>query len=248
MWTEFLEVLPASTLAMLWAGAFLGGLAAGAAGFAFGIVGSAIWLHAMAPLHATMLVVTGGLIIQLGTIWPLRRSIDVPRHWGFFLAGLVGIPIGVLLLVRTDALLLKASLGVFLASYGAYALLAPRLPRVAGGGRAADAAVGFFGGILGGVGGYSGVLPAIWAQLRGWPKDFSRAFYQPFILMAHIATILLIGAVALDRKGLILFVAAVPALLLGGWVGWTIYGRLDERRFRQFFAVLLLLSGAILML
>jgi uncharacterized membrane protein YfcA len=121
------------------------------------------------------------------------------------------------------------------------------MPHFVRGGRAADAVVGFAGGILGGVGGYSGTLPAIWTQLRGWPKDMARAVYQPFIVMAHVVTLLLIGAVALDRIGLVLFVASVPALLLGAVCGWIIYGRLNERRFHQAFAALLLVSGVILM-
>ena len=75
----------------------------------------------------------------------------------------------------------------------------------------------------------------------------ARAVYQPFIIMAHVVTLLLIGAVALDRFGLLLYVMAVPALLLGAWVGWIIYGRLNEQRFRQVFAALLLVSGMILM-
>ena len=91
------------------------------------------------------------------------------------------------------------------------------------------------------------MTPAIWSQLRGWPKDVARAFYQPLIVTAHIATIAAIGVVALDRQGLVLFVLALPALALGAWLGWTIYGRLDERRFRQVFAALLMLSGLLLM-
>ena len=69
-----LASLPATTLAVLWAGAFFGGFASGAAGFAYGVVAAAIWLHDIDPLHTTFLVVTGGLAIQTGTIWPLRTS------------------------------------------------------------------------------------------------------------------------------------------------------------------------------
>jgi hypothetical protein len=101
---------------------------------------------------------------------------------------------------------------------------------------------------MGGIGGFSGVAPAIWSQVRGWPKDVGRAFYQPCIVVAHIATIATLGAVALDRKGLVLFALALPVLVLGGWVGWTVYGRLDERRFRQMFAVLLIASGLVIIL
>ncbi len=58
----------------------------------------------------------------------------------------------------------------------------------------------FFGGVLGGIGGYSGVGPAILTRLRGWPKDVARGVYQPFIVVAHVATLATIGTVALDRK------------------------------------------------
>jgi uncharacterized membrane protein YfcA len=239
-------LLSARTLAVLWIGALAGGFASGAAGFAYGVVATAIWLHAIEPLHATMLVVTGGMLIQGGMIWPLRRDIDVRRLAPFLVAGFAGIPIGVSLLVRVDAQALKVALGIFLAIYGGYALAAPRLPRITGGGRAADAGIGFAGGVLGGIGGLSGVLPAIWCQLRGWPKDVSRGVYQPFILAAHVATLSLISVVAIDRAGIFLMLVALPAVVAGAFVGWRIYGKLDERRFRLTFAGLLVVSGLIL--
>jgi uncharacterized membrane protein YfcA len=242
-----LELLQLPVLVIVWLGAFLGALAAGGAGFAFGIVASAIWLQALDPIHTTALVVSGGLMIQLGTIWPLRHAIEPRRVWPFLAAGLIGVPIGVALLIRTDAHALTFALGIFLAVYGLYALLAPRLPKI-GGGRVADAVLGFAGGILGGLGGYSGVLPAIWCQLRGWPKETSRGVYQPFILMAHVTTLILVGVVALDRTALLLFLAALPALAVGAWTGWLIYGRLDERRFRQMLAALLVVSGVVLVI
>jgi uncharacterized membrane protein YfcA len=52
--------------------------------------------------------------------------------------------------------------------------------------------------------------------------------------------------VALDRKGLVLLGLALPAMALGTLVGWNLYGRLDERRFRQALAIMLLLSGVML--
>jgi uncharacterized membrane protein YfcA len=106
--------------------------------------------------------------------------------------------------------------------------------------------VGFIAGIMGGLGGYSGVLPAIWTQLRGWSKTEARAFYQPFIVIVHVATIAALGTVALDRNGLVLLVLALPAMALGTLVGWNLYGRLDEKRFRQALAIMLLLSGVLL--
>ena len=171
---------------------------------------------------------------------------------GVWLESVIWRPIGnpttekVGLLVFVDARALKIALGLFLAVYGIYALLAPALPSITAGGRLADGAIGFIGGLLGGMSGLNGVFPAIWCQLRGWSKDQGRAIYEPFIIATPIATMTLVGVVALDRQGIILFLAALPALVAGGLTGWSVYGRLDERRFRYAFATLLVASGLLL--
>jgi uncharacterized membrane protein YfcA len=243
-----MAALTLQTLGVVWLGAFLGAVAAGGAGFAFALTASAVWLHALEPVHTTMLVVACGTLLHVTLVWPVRRSIEPARLLPFAIGGLIGIPIGVALLTHVDTRGLKGALGLFLVVYGTYALLAPRLPEIRGGGRAADAAVGFVGGILGGLGGYSGVLPSIWTQLRGWRKDVARGVYQPFILMAHVVTLVLVGIAAMDTGGALMTLAALPALYAGAWIGWRIYGRLDDRRFRQVLAALLVASGLTLVL
>jgi uncharacterized membrane protein YfcA len=52
--------------------------------------------------------------------------------------------------------------------------------------------------------------------------------------------------VTLDRVGLIMIMVALPSLLVGTWIGWQLYGRLNDRRFRQAIALLLIGSGATL--
>lgn len=230
-------------LAVLWAGAFLGALAAGGAGFAFALTASAIWLHVLDPLHTTMLVATCGSLLHVVLVWPMRRSIELARLAPFAIGGLLGVPVGVAILSYADVRGVKLALGFFLVCYGAYALLAPRLPVVAAGGRGADAAIGFAGGVLGGIGGFSGVVPTIWTQLRGWTKERARGVYQPFILLAHVATMTLLGVVALDLTSLVMVLSVLPPLALGAWTGWRIYDRLNEQSFRRMLAGLLLLSG-----
>lgn len=234
------------TLAFLWVGALLGGVAAGGSGFAFGLAASSIWLHRIDPLHSAILITGCGTLLHLTTIWQQREHVEVSRLWPFVAGGVIGIPIGVRLLVYTDAGALKIGLGIFLLVFGAYALLAPRLHTFTGGGRPADALVGFIGGVLGGVGGYSGVLPTIWTQLRGWPKQTARAVYQPYVIIIQAITLAGIIWVTLDRAGLIMLVAVLPPLLLGTWIGWQLYGRLNDLRFRKTLAVLLIASGAML--
>jgi hypothetical protein len=43
-----------------------------------------------------------------------------------------------------------------------------------------------------------------------------------------------------------LFAVGLPILAVGMWVGWTVYGKLDEVRFRKGVLVLLLMSGVAL--
>jgi uncharacterized membrane protein YfcA len=45
-----------------------------------------------------------------------------------------------------------------------------------------------------------------------------------------------------------MMVAVLPPLLAGTWVGWQLYGKLDDRRFRQALAVLLIVSGLTLVI
>jgi len=240
--------MPLETLGMLWLGALVGGIAAGGTGFAFGLAASSIWLHRIDPVHSAILVTACGVLLHLTTIWPQRNHVEFPRLWPFVLGGLVGIPIGVHFLAHTDTATLKATLGVFLLAFGTYALTAPRLHTVTAGGRPADAGVGFIGGVLGGLGGYSGVLPTIWTQLRGWPKQKARGVYQPYVIVMHGVALAGILWVAFDRIAVVMLLAVLPPLLLGTWIGWRLYGRLNDLRFRQALAILLIVSGATLVL
>ncbi len=234
-----------STLVVLCLGAFLGAIASGGAGFAFAVVAASLWLHVLEPIRVTFLIVSCSVVLQTSMIWPMRHHIEFGRLWPFLFGAAFGIPIGVQLVTYTDPDLLKVALGWFLLAFGLYALLAPRLPRV-GGGKFWDGLAGFIGGIMGGVGGYSGIIPTIWTQLRHWPKNVARGVYQPFILLTQMATLMLVGFVAFTFTEAILLMIILPPLLIGAFVGWSIYGRLDEKRFKQMIAALLIGSGATL--
>ena len=235
--------LSVASLLVVWIGAFLGAFAAGGAGFAFALAASAIWLHVLDPLRTTAMVVASGTLLHGLLIWPIRRSIDIARLWPFMAGAAFGIPAGVALLSHTRPEIIRSAIGGFLVAYGLYALAAPQLPYFGRGGRAADALAGFADGVLGGLGGYSGVLPTIWTQIRGWPKEVARGVYQPFIVFAQVVTLAIIGTIAIDRAGIVLFATILPALAAGTWFGLRVYGRLNDRRFRQVLSVMLLLSG-----
>jgi len=140
-----------ASLAVVWLGAFLGALAAGGSGFAFALVASAIWLHAFDPPHMTGLVVACSTLIQIVLFVPVWRKVEMARLWPFLVGALAGVPLGAALVTHAPTGPIKAALGAFLLAYGTYAFLAPHLPRLAFGGKPVDAAIGFVGGVLGGL-------------------------------------------------------------------------------------------------
>jgi hypothetical protein len=68
------------------AGGFVAALVAGLAGFAFGLIAAAIWLHFLTLLQTTTLIVAYGLVVQGYTAWKLRHVLRLPRRWPFLAA------------------------------------------------------------------------------------------------------------------------------------------------------------------
>jgi uncharacterized membrane protein YfcA len=111
----------------------------------------------------------------------------------------------------------------------------------------ADGAAGVASGIVGGATGLAGILPTIWASTRGWSKDEQRAVFQPVGVAIFAGCLLWLGGTgSFDRASLLLFLAGLPALFAGNWLGLRFYGRLDEAGFRKIVLGLLLLAGVAL--
>ncbi len=229
------------------AGALLAGFVSGLTGFGTGLVALGLWLHVLDPLLAAPLVVICSVIAQLQSLLTIRPPCDPARLWPFLLGGLAGVPIGVLALDHIGTETFRAAVGIFLVGYCGFVLLSRRLPMIDVGGRPADGAVGFAGGILGGAAGLSGALPTVWCGLKGWGKAAQRAVYQPFNL-----TILGWALIAHAWSGVLtaevgrLTLICLPGTLLGVWLGVKVYGRVDDRQFRRLVLWLLLASGSVL--
>jgi hypothetical protein len=123
--------------------------------------------------------------------------------------------------------------------------LVRRPPIVRGGGRLADAAIGFAGGILGGLSSMSGPVPAIWSQLRGWNMHEQRGVNQPYnmtTLAMTILTALVAGIV--DHKLLIWAALTLPVTIVSARFGLACYGRINDVQFKRIILVMLAISGA----
>lgn len=223
--------------------AFVGGFASGLAGFAMGFVVSGLWLHILTPVQTTALIVGYGLLTQGYGVWKLRHTLSWDKLTPFIIGTLIGVPIGTALLTWLNPTYLRSGVGVLLVIYGAYGLAQPKFTPVYAS-AATDAVIGFANGMLAGVTGLPGFLITIWCQLRGWPKDLQRAVFQPVMLAAiavNLVSLGIAGAITIDI--LRLYAIGLPAMTAGLWLGFRLYGKLNEAAFRKVLLVLLLLAG-----
>jgi len=91
-------VTPAIDLVLFATASFAPSLVAGLAGFAFGLVAEALWLHVLTPVQTTALIVAFGLLVQGFSAWKLPRALNVGRLLPFVAGGALGVPIGAALL------------------------------------------------------------------------------------------------------------------------------------------------------
>jgi uncharacterized protein len=235
-------------LALIVAGAFASAIVNGMTGFGTALTGLPFWLQAVEPLLAAQLASACSVIGHLTTFRDIRRTVDWRRLWPMLVFGLIGIPFGTWLLPRISLTYFKLAFGALLIAYCAFRLFAAHRARLAvrrpGAERSMEAVLGFAGGVLGGFAGLSGVLPTVWASLKGWTKDEQRAVFQAFnftLLAAMLAVSWTQGLV--QPRFYIAALLAAPATVVGARLGMRLYKRFDDVRFQRLVLFALLISG-----
>ncbi len=225
-------------------GAACAGFVQGLSGFGFSLVALSFWAWVFDPKLAAVLAVFGGLTGQVLAAFTVRRGFDPARIAPFIVGGLLGLPLGLWLLPRIDAMMFRGFVGALLALWCPLMLLAPRLPPLKAGGRFADGVAGAVGGLMGPLGGFTGAVPTLWCTLRGYERDAQRAVIQNFnlaMLATTMATYLLTGTVT--RAMLPAMALVAPSLLLPALVGMKVYVGVSPSVFRGLVLVLLTASG-----
>lgn len=224
------------------AGGFINGLSGtGTALFALGF-----YLVVLDPVRSVAIVALMSVIVGIQGLWIVRSEVLLrPSHvLRFVLPGLLGVPLGVILLERLDAGTLRLGIAAFLILYGVYFGFRAKLPEFSKDTPAIDGAVGLTGGVLGGAASVSGAVPAMWLSLRPWPKARTRAVLQPFNIAVLGTTVgILAFRGAYDETALRALLLTIPAGLIAGQVGIFVFKRLSDTAFRRLLILLTLLMG-----
>jgi uncharacterized membrane protein YfcA len=229
---------------ILFLGALAGGFVSGLAGFGTGLMALGIWLYVLPPAVAVPLVLICSITAQTSTLPAIWRFIDFKLVWPFLIGGLAGVPLGTMLVAHADPRIFKLSVGVVLLVFPTVLYFNRNPIAFSLGGRAADAMIGFAGGILGGLAGLSGPLPTLWASVRGWGKDQRRGVFQTFNTAVLTAALCLqAGTGFITREVIWSALLALPGTIVGAWLGARTYRALSDSNFRDVVLGLLFLSG-----
>lgn len=224
------------------AGGFINGLAGtGTALFALGF-----YLLVLPPVTAVAIVALMAVLAGLQGLWTVRSAIKARplRLLRYVVPGLVGVPLGVVLLQMIDAVTLRLGIAVLLIVYGGYFGFRAVLPAFSRHTPWLDGGVGFIGGVLGGAASVSGAIPAMWLSLRPWPKAESRAVLQPYNMAVLTTTVvLLFMRGAYDATAIRALFIVIPVGLVASQAGLCVFKRVGDNTFRRLLIGLTLMMG-----
>jgi len=237
-------MIDAGPAVVLFFSMFAGTVVSSFSGFAFSPVAGVLLLTMFEPAVAVPVLMICSIFVQVTTLVHLRHGLKFGST-AMLLGGACGVSLAMVLFHRIDAERFQLAFAVFLAAYATTMLLRPHGRIRAGGGPRTEMAVGFAGGLIGGLTAMPGAVPVLYCDCRGCPKEVQRATVQPFILAMQVLALCLMAASgALQWRVVELAVTALPALAAGIMIGLFLFGRVPDVGFRRVVLVLLLATSA----
>jgi uncharacterized membrane protein YfcA len=225
---------------------FLGAIVQGFSGFAFSAVAGAILLQVQAPGLAIPLLMICSLLIQTYVLVRLRAALSLRGSLPYLAGGAGGVVLATLAFDRIDPHLFRQLFGAFLMVYALSTVLRPQSALLAMKVRpVSHTAVGFAGGLVGGLTAMPGAVLAIWCDAHALPKTQQRAIVQPFIaaMQSLALAFLFLKAPAAPVTLLHHLPFALPALFAGSALGLFLFGKVSDAGFRRVISALLFFSG-----
>ena len=173
-----MDGLQALDLALFSVGTFAAACVTGLAGFAFGIVAAAVWLHFLAPAQVAPLIAAFALIVQGVSVWKLRRAVRFGRIWPCVLGSAIGVPLGAELLRWAPAAQMRIAVGGLLIAFSLYNWFRLDSTVATRTGAMVDGTVGVVNGVVGGATGLAGIAVVCGAICAAGLRPSSAPFFS----------------------------------------------------------------------
>ena len=212
----------------------------GLTGFGFGFLLTPILALALLPIQAVLLVNVLAFALALAEIRYVLREADRSALW---ISGLLvlTVPVGLAALAATPPSLAR----VLIALSACAAFVIVVWPRGAAStpGRAMTGATGLIAGLMTGFAAMPGISVVPYYVRQAMPRATAKASMIGIFGVSALAS-LATGAVTgrLDLRLLGLGALLFPMMVLGNWLGSLVFGRIEERTWRIWVA--LVLGGA----
>lgn len=197
-----------------------------------------------APLAVLVSVVVAAVIVAQD--W---RRVEFRSAANLVLWSMLGIPLGILLLVKVDGRVIKLVLGAIIVAFSVYSLTVKATPNVRHDDRGWLIGCGLLSGVLGGAYGMNGPPLAVYGSLRGWSPQRFRATLQGYFLPASIVGLLGyvatgVWSAAVTRYALLSLPLVASAILLGR----ALNHRMKDHGFFRFVYAGLIVTGSVLVI
>jgi uncharacterized membrane protein YfcA len=217
------------------------------AGFGFALMIMPVITLLLGVQTAAPMVALAALTVYVINVARFRQAVNAGEVFRLAIASAFGIPAGIWLLANVDEALVTRFLGLVLVLYGIYTLLRPVAARIPS--RLWVYPAGFLAGCLGAAYNTPGPPAVVYGSSQQWPKDEFRASMQVLFLVNAVLVVsshLVTGNVT--SQVLTYYLFAIPAFVLGIFVGSLVDHRVDSSRFRTIVTVMILALGLALLL
>lgn len=226
--------------------AFISGLT----GFGFGLIGAFV-LFLLPPKEAVPMLMMMSVFIQTLNIASLKENIHPLKKWWsigpapYILGGLIGVPIGLRLLLKTNPLALDEWIGLLLMCYSIVFFVWKKQRPLVIYSTPWKVVFGFLGGIFGGFAAVPAFPILVFGKISGWNKGFQRSITQPFILILQVVSLFefFISGNSLHIEFFFLLLILIVPVLIGNRLGFHYFKIIKEAKFQKVVLLILFLSG-----
>ncbi len=210
-------------------------------GFGFALVAVPLLAMVTEPQRAVVSVTAVSLLLSASVGWRHRASLDREAVVGYTWTGLLGMPVGLVVLLVVPPSALKALVGVVV-----LLAVAGMARRVRVSGRGWQVAAGLLGGALLSSTGMNGPPIVIGLDGRQLPPARFRATLQAIFALQGVVAVGLFAVSGLVDRGVGLLVLTDAVALPIGWrLGGLLFQRLNPRQFRIGVLSMLVLSASV---
>lgn len=220
------------TISIALAGVFAASFLRGFTGFGFGLAAVPLLSLALPPAQVVPFVMLLQVVVGIGGIRQAARSCDWRSIVGLIPGGVIGIPIGLLILTAFTANTVRLTIGLIIAGSVALLWRGARLPPKPS--FWVTMGVGLLGGTISGVASMGGPPIVVYLLALGHSAIKVRSTSIIYFMLAGaMSSSAMLYRGLIDRDIVLWTVIAIPATYFGNWLGTWAFHRAKPHHHRM---------------